>query len=347
MRLLIVTQKVNKNDSVLGFFHEWIAEFAKHAERVTVVCLEKGEYDLPENVEVCSLGKENKRSRLRYLFRFFNHIIRRQKDNYDVVLVHMNPIYIVLAGWYWRLTRKKIALWYTHKSVDWKLWIAEKYAHIIFTASKESFRLKSSKVVVTGHGINTDMFTPAYGEEQRAFSVLSVGRISKTKGHHIICQAVEILLKHGIDTKLTLVGTPTNKTDEEYQKDLQKKYGSFTTFVGAIPHAHMPAYFQQTNVFVNASQTESLDKTILESMACGTPVVSSNDSAILSGVPRKPSRVGSSPISMINSLISFLIRSLSIINLQPEDALNDVDILRVGNVLLWNYSLLCIEDSRY
>ena len=59
MKLLICTQAVDREDSVLGFFHSWIREFAKHYESVTVICLYKGEYDLPENVKILSLGKED------------------------------------------------------------------------------------------------------------------------------------------------------------------------------------------------------------------------------------------------------------------------------------------------
>jgi len=41
MKLLIITQKVDINDDVLGFMHGWIAEFAKHCEKLTVICLQK------------------------------------------------------------------------------------------------------------------------------------------------------------------------------------------------------------------------------------------------------------------------------------------------------------------
>ena len=62
MKLLIITQKVSREDSVLGFFHSWIREFATRFEKVTVICLEKGSYDLPGNARVFSLGKNSQRS---------------------------------------------------------------------------------------------------------------------------------------------------------------------------------------------------------------------------------------------------------------------------------------------
>src|SRR3989344_7209303 len=55
--LLILTQKVDRDDPVLGFFHGWLVEFARRFERITVVCLEEGVHSLPKNVEVLSLGK--------------------------------------------------------------------------------------------------------------------------------------------------------------------------------------------------------------------------------------------------------------------------------------------------
>ena len=58
MKLLILTQKMDKNDDLLGFFHNWVSEFAKKCEKVTVISLGIGEYSLSDNVKVLSLGKE-------------------------------------------------------------------------------------------------------------------------------------------------------------------------------------------------------------------------------------------------------------------------------------------------
>ena len=83
MKLLFITQKVDARDDVLGTYHRWIEEIANHFERVTVICLEEGEYDLPSNVEVFSLGKETGVSRVRYIVHFYKYVwgMRRKYDS--------------------------------------------------------------------------------------------------------------------------------------------------------------------------------------------------------------------------------------------------------------------------
>ncbi len=97
MKLLILTQKVDKNDPILGFFHRWIEEFANHCEQVTVICLAKGKSTLPPTVSVLSLGKEAGQSRLKYLWRFYRYLWR-ERQNYDTVFVHMNQEYVLLGA---------------------------------------------------------------------------------------------------------------------------------------------------------------------------------------------------------------------------------------------------------
>ncbi|MFH1255408.1 MAG: glycosyltransferase [bacterium] len=60
MKLLVLTQKIDRNDDVLGFMHGWIRKLAEHCEKITVIALGAGEYDLPKNARVFSLGKEKK-----------------------------------------------------------------------------------------------------------------------------------------------------------------------------------------------------------------------------------------------------------------------------------------------
>ncbi len=290
MKLLILTQKVDIDDDVLGFMHGWIREFAKHCEQVTVICLSKGKYDLPDNVRVMSLGKELKANRFIYLINFYKYIWR-ERTNYDAVLVHMNPIYAVLGGLFWRSGKKKIGLWYTHKDVDLKLRLAEKIVDVVFTASPESFRLPSKKVNVLGHGIDIEKFTPLNNFFERKISakaefdgakIITVGRISPVKDYETLINAAELLKKENIKFRLAIIGGPATKNDEKYYNELKnlvaiRGLASIINFLGPVPNKNIEKYLQTADLFINLSQTGSLDKAVLEAMACGLPVLTCNE----------------------------------------------------------------------
>ena len=267
MKLLILTQKVDRDDPTLGFFHRWIEECAKHCERVTVICLQKGKHNLPENVRVLSLGKEENASRLRYLGRLYRYVWNEQK-NYDAVFVHMNPEYIVLCGLLWRILGKKIGLWYVHKSVTLKLRLATLLTHRIFTASLESFRLRSAKVSITGHGIDTDFFTPDV-HVAREQHVLSVGRLSKIKRHDLAIQATALAKR-----ELRIVGEGPERGNLE---SLAQKLGARALFLGGLTQTQLRDEYRKAAYLVHASETGSLDKVVIEALATDLAVITTAD----------------------------------------------------------------------
>jgi len=288
MNLLICTQAVDKNDPILGFFHRWIEEFAKYAEHIHVICLKEGAHDLPKNVTVHSLkktksGASNVLNRIRYIAKL-KLLSWKLRNEYDSVFVHMNPEYVLVSGLLWRLLGKKISLWYTHKNVDWKLHLAEKLTHRVFTASKESFRLESNKTMVVGHGIDMQLFTSrrekAKGEN--ALKLLTVGRISSTKQIDVIIAALGALVRKNINAHLTVVGVPITEEDQMYFAEVQNmacrdQLSGKVHFVGAVTHDQLPSYYEDADVFINMSRTGSLDKAVLEALAMGMPVVTGNE----------------------------------------------------------------------
>lgn len=293
MRLLICTQKVNKNDSILGFFHEWIKHFSKYFDSITVICLEKGEYDLPQNVEVLSLGKEEGVSKIGYILRFYKYIFSR-RDKYDVVFVHMNQIYVILGYLIWSMFHKKIFLWYTHKQITLSLRIAEKLCTKIFTASKESFRLNSNKVIVTGHGIDVDMFKPneKNTRDHSRFNIVSVGRISPIKRCDLLVDVAESLSYSIKIARIEIWGEAINKGDISYHESLLNRIKNKSLnnifFMGKVINSDLNKVLNRSDLFINMSSTGSLDKAILESMASGVPVITSNKAFkdIMSNYPR-------------------------------------------------------------
>lgn len=281
MKLLIITQKVDERDDVLGFFIGWIKEFAKHFEKVTVICLKAGEYTLPSNVKVLSLGKERGLSKLSYLLNFYQHIFAERK-NYDAVFVHMNPRYVVLGGLWWRLWRKKVSLWYAHGHVPLMLKLADKLTHLAFASTKEGYRLNSRKLCVVGQGIDVEKFRPVPRSVGGIFKIVTVGRISPSKDYETLIKAAEVLKAGGVDFKIEIVGDialPEQVIYLEKLKDLVKikSLDALIRFVGPIANRDLVPVLQSADLFVNMSHTGSLDKAILEAMACGLPVLTCNE----------------------------------------------------------------------
>ncbi|MFA6171553.1 MAG: glycosyltransferase family 4 protein [Patescibacteria group bacterium] len=288
MKLLVITQKVDINDDLLGFFHKWLEELAARWEKLTVITLGQGETKLPANVRVLSLGKEKGAPRMFrksiYTWNFFKLIIRERK-NYDAVFVHMNQEYVILGGLLWKLWNKKIGFWYVHKKVSFKLRLAEKLADYIFTASEEGFRLGSKKVLITGHGINTEQFSPAKAERkpEGAFKIIYVGRISPIKNQKLLVEALDILVnKKGItDSRIKFIGAPVYPEDEAYLGQLKEavrrdKLEGCVDFIGSVPYREISKYYAEADLAVNLCPTGGMDKAVLEAMAAGLPVIAYN-----------------------------------------------------------------------
>lgn len=273
MKLLITTQAVDRKDPILGFFHRWIEEFAKQCEQVTVICLREGDHALPANVRIYPLGDGGK---ILKALRFVRLSWSLRKE-YDRALVHMNPEYLVLMGFWWRVWGKHPTLWYTHKSVTVTLRLATLFAYKILSASKESFRLATKKLRVLGHGIDMERFSCPAHSKGAELRILTTGRIARTKNIHLMLDAVEVLRVRGVSFVLTVAGAPGTDSDRTYAEELSRRGGSVVRFVGPKTQAEVAALLCETDVFVNLSDTGSLDKAVLEALASGVPAVSSNE----------------------------------------------------------------------
>ena len=285
MKLLIITQKVDINDDNLGFFHDWLKKFASLAD-IKVIANYVGKYELPENAKIYSLGKENGTRKIIKILKY-QWLLLKLLPKIDGVFFHMCPEYVLGAGLLMKIFRKKTLLWYTHKSVNWKLKLAEKLVNKIFTASKESFRLPSEKVEVTGHGIDLDKFkiqkSKVKKEIQNAkFKIITVGRIAETKNLHLLIETAEILKSKNFNFNIKIAGAPILESDKKYfeklkEKIKEKELDGIIEFVGPIPNKDIAEFYQSGDLFANLSDTGSMDKTVLEAMVSGTQILVSNE----------------------------------------------------------------------
>ncbi|MBQ5964516.1 glycosyltransferase family 4 protein [Massilia sp. ZL223] len=118
------------------------------------------------------------------------------------------------------------------------------------------------------HPMNRDAVRAALG--LRRFTLISVGHLVELKGHHLVIGALPRLP----DTELLVAGSGPERARLEA---LARTLGvaDRVRFLGAVPHAELAQYFNAADLMVLASSREGWANVLLESMACGTPVVAS------------------------------------------------------------------------
>jgi glycosyltransferase involved in cell wall biosynthesis len=281
-KLLIITQKVDEVDDLLGFFVSWIREFSTHVERVTVITLGKGAYTLPHNIQVLSLGKEVGVSKIKQAIRLFQFLWREVRTH-DAVFAHMSPVFALAAAPFTMAWNKKLVLWYLHRSITLRLRLAEKLVDTIVTADRQSLTLQSPKIVEVGHGIDVARFTVTDRASLagRPLRILSVGRLSPIKGFDTLIRAIQELQHRNIQIEVRIVGRAVMSDDTRYERELrelvaQLGIGDILQFVGFVPYVEIPAQYRWADVVVGCTPPGGIDKAILEGMASSCAVVTSN-----------------------------------------------------------------------
>ncbi len=296
MKILVITQKLDNSDNILGFFSGWLNKLAKKVDKIYVVTLEKRNADLVKNIEWFSLGKENGSNRFNRFLKF-NRVLMNLCLNkkIDIIFIHMCPEYAILIWPYAKLKRIPIVMWYAHGDVNISLRIAHLLVNRVISSSRDGFRINSKKLRIIGQGIDTEKFKiqDSYLANREAkFKIndngkeviLSVGRISPRKNYETLIRAANILInyKNIRDLEFQIVGGIPTKSQKGYLvflKSIISEYRleDYVQILGPVPYTQIQNYYQNCNLFVSTSNTGSLDKAVLEAMACGKIIVTCNE----------------------------------------------------------------------
>lgn len=141
------------------------------------------------------------------------------------------------------------------------------------------------KVIVLGNGVDPKRFYPYDNEGvrkrlgllKRDKVVLCVGHLVERKGVHLVVRALDKLRQSGrVGIHLIVIGAPGEEGDflqnilQEISELGLKKY---VHMVGAIDNQALYRWYSAADIFCLASSKEGWPNVLLESLACGTPVV--------------------------------------------------------------------------
>jgi len=146
-------------------------------------------------------------------------------------------------------------------------------------------KIPPEKIAVIPNGVDHKKFFPIPRDQARKQLglplekriILSVGGLIPRKGFDILIKSLKLLIQelplH--DVALVIIGEGPerdNLAKLTHSEGLDKN----VSLVGAIPHKDLRVWYSAADLFCLASDREGWPNVVLESMACGTPVVATN-----------------------------------------------------------------------
>ncbi len=145
--------------------------------------------------------------------------------------------------------------------------------------------IAAGKIIVIPNGVDHGKFFPVPQAEAREKLglptdkriILSVGGLVPRKGFDVLIKALGHLTgkRPAGDFYLAIVGDgPARGSLEQLAASLG--LGQIVRLVGAVPHEQLNSWYSAADLFCLVSDREGWPNVLLESLACGTPVVATN-----------------------------------------------------------------------
>ncbi len=132
----------------------------------------------------------------------------------------------------------------------------------------------TAPIRVVHNGIDVEKFRPLEDVKTNPNQILYVGMLKRKKGIHHLLRAFDLLQEDYPDLELKIVG------DGPYESELKELRASEgienITFTGRIDNEDLPEVYNEAAVSVLPSESEGLPRVVMEAMACGNPVVTSD-----------------------------------------------------------------------
>ncbi|HID28004.1 MAG TPA: glycosyltransferase family 4 protein [Methanosarcinales archaeon] len=173
---------------------------------------------------------------------------------------------------------KRFSLQYVFlKPIIKKIW-SEASAVISNSAGLKQLALKTSpnqEIGIIYNGVDINKFKPIEEKNNEIFTILCVARLIERKGIDYLINAIPLVLEKQRDVRLILVGEGNLENElKKLCKDLDLE--EYVLFKGRVEHDDLPDLYSSSDVFVLPSKNEGMSNTVLEAMASGLPIITTD-----------------------------------------------------------------------
>ena len=304
MKILVINWQDRKNPLSGGaetHLHEIFSRIAEKGNEVTLLCSSFNNAPKRETVDginVIRIGK-------RYNFNFYvPYAIQKlvRKNNYDIVIDDINkipfftplyikekPILVILHHFFGRsIYREAIFPSACYIDISERL-VPFVYAKEVFSVVSESTKkelvkmgIPSEKIFVIHNAVSSNLH-PDFSKKSSSPLVLIHGRVKKYKCPELCLYAMKRIISQVPEARLVVAGTG-DYLPALIELSKKLKLENNVEFLGFVSEEKKKELLQSAWVSVNMSLKEGWGITVIESNACGTPVVASNSPGLRDSV---------------------------------------------------------------
>ena len=192
-----------------------------------------------------------------------------------VITMHGGDVYVNPAQGYDFPTR-----WYVRPFLRWTLQTADALTAITDDCRQHALRAGApdANIRIVTNGADLRRFRPAERGAERPYGehmVFACRQLFPRKGIRFLIEAAAQLKPRFPDLKLVLAGDGFERADLEKLAH-ERGIANDVTFLGWVPNADLPRYYQAAAVSVVPSLEEGFGIPAAEAMGCGIPVVASD-----------------------------------------------------------------------
>ena len=240
---------------------------------------------------------------LRAIFRLINYTAQLWQAANHVQLFHV----MANSGWSWHLFAAPV-IWigkikgvpviinyrggeagaFFDKSFFWVKPSLDRTTEIIVPSGflEAVFNKRGYSTRIVPNIIDLSRFSPKEGlphplQEKDVINILAARNLELIYDNATALRAFKLVKEKIPSVHLTIAGSGS---EDEYLKRLAKELAidNSVTFTGRIDNKDMPALYQSADIMVNGSLIDNMPISLLEALACGIPIVSTN----VGGIPQ-------------------------------------------------------------
>jgi len=199
-----------------------------------------------------------------------------QRRNYTLIISERNYPRKYLASARFRNLRRWL-MSFTYKKADKIIAVSKAIKRVL----EEDFDIQSEKIKVVYNPVSIkeiifkskEIVEHPYFKDRNVQVIISTGRLVKQKRYDRLLRAFSLIIKYQEKTRLIILGKG-NQKKELKSLALKLNINDYVDFVGYKSNPY--AWMSKAHIFVLCSDYEGFPNVLIEAMACGVPVISTD-----------------------------------------------------------------------